>query len=283
MSSNDETHEDPQKELMDLEKRLVDELDQNADAGPSGDVPPGDNPAEQQQEDPKPEPEAEAPKAETHPEPEKPQGDLRQALRASRHAEKRARDEAARLAAEVEALRAKVPQEESGETERAAIEADLPEVATVFRRMEERLARVEGAVQAPAKQDEPEFVAETLPPEVQALVDDIPALLGMQNDPNQERWLAAKRMDAFLVTHPKWKDAPETDRLQEVARRIAEDFAPAKKPQAADPKAKAQERIARATGAAEPETLSGLRGGQQPGQSSPDYSRMSDDEVIASL
>ena len=101
MSSNDETHEDPQKELMDLEKRLVDELDQNADAGPSGEPAEAETPPEQQQEDPKHEPEAEAPKAETPSEPEKPQGDLRQALRASRHAEKRARDEAAQLLREI--------------------------------------------------------------------------------------------------------------------------------------------------------------------------------------
>lgn len=278
--------ESDREELEKLEKDVLDELDANqGEATPETEVTEQAPAQTEQQAAPaatQPAAPTAAAPAET-PAPTETKGEPRAALRASRRAERRAQEEVARLKAENEALR-QGKTVASGETDEdevlATLEIDQPEVATVFKRLKEKVDRLEGS-QAQREAD-PEFIPDSLPPELQDAVDEIPALLAMQNDPDQASWSLAKRTDALLTVHPKWANASQTDRLNEVARRVAAELGTQAQPTTVDHQARAREAIASAKSAGIG-TLSDLRGGDDPGKQTPDYGRMSDEEVINSL
>lgn len=170
---------------------------------------------------------------------DKPKGDIRQALRASRRSEQRAKDELQRLREENEELRKQAPPKPAATDE--ITDAELDEISADFPQM----AKLAAAVKRMAPKPEPkpqsvastEFVPDELPPDLQEVVDDIPDLLTWQNDPDQTRFEMAKAADALLLRHPKWKDKPQAERLQEVARRVNNELgqdAPAA-PQRIDP------------------------------------------------
>jgi hypothetical protein len=282
-NSDAEFNESERAELARIEAEAMAELEQVKDQGLlSAETPPGDAPA---QADAAPAPvEAAAPQAvapAAAPAQAEPKGDPRAALRASRHAERRAREEADRLRAENEALKARVPQQpDATDDVMSVVEADHPEVAALVKglksQVEELTAKVAPA-QAPA---EPEFIPESLPPEAQELVDEIPELAEWQaSKDKQDHWQAAKAADRLLLTLPKWKDATAAERFTEAVRRVKADMA---QPTPIDPKEVARKRID-ATPERGIETLSDLRGGQEPTGVTPDWSRMNDDEIIASL
>lgn len=208
----------------------------------------------------------------------KPQGDLKAALRASRHAERMARERAERAERELEEARkaapAPTPQKTELDAELETLEADVPPVAKVVKHLLKEVSELKqtaAAPAAPAAPAQPEFVPETLPPQLQEIVDENDALLSMQHDPNQDRWQLAKSIDGMLTTHPVWKAKPVADRLAEVVRRVNLEVAP---PVTAAAAAPAERSI---------ESLSDLRGGVAPANNTPDYSRMSDEDILASL
>lgn len=219
----------------------------------------------------------------------------RSALRAARRAERLARQRAEQLERELAELRSK-----SGTTDKADaeddtdddvllqdLEQDMPAVAAKFKRLktqlEEAQAKLKEAPKANAE-DEPAFVPESLPKELQAVVDEIDDLSDWQHDPRlQTQWELAKRVDGLLTAHPKWKDKPVAERLTEVVRRVKDELdsassapAPTKAPARRKPAVIDDDDDA-------PETLSGVRGGTSPRNTEPDFSRMTDDQILASL
>lgn len=222
-----------------------------------------------------------------------PQGDVRAALRASRRSERQAREHAQRLEQEREQLQQQLAElrgdkpaaDPNADPDLSALEVDVPVAAAVIKKLTSKIDSLEQRLAAPTKADEPDFVPETLPADLQEAVDDIPDLLTWQTSKAyQDHWQLAKSTDAMLLRHPTWKAKPEAERLQEVARRVKADLgAPAPTPPA-PAAARAAQRI---TNAPERgiETLSDLRGGVAPSAKQGDdfYSMKSDEEVMGAL
>lgn len=231
-------------------------------------------------------------------EPEKPQGDTRAALRAARRAEQRAREQARdldernkRLAEELAQLRkqssdgADLTDEQVAQVE--ALGDDVPAAAQLvqaFRRANARIAELEARAGANVPAPVPEFVPPVLPPEVQEVVDDVPALSAWQHDHDQTRFQAAVRVDALLQTLPGWKDKPFAQRAAEIVRRVEADLAPAQaSAPAPTPERRDPAKVIDSVPTAQPSTIADLRGGLPPNAATPDYSRMTDEEIMASL
>ena len=213
---------------------------------------------------------AEAPAA-----PVEKQGDVRNALRASRRAERQAREETARLKAELEETRKQIPAPKDDgvpDAELAELEADMPLVAKALKETRALKASLPkaSAPAAPAKNDEPEFIPPVQPAHVQDAIDEIPDLLDMQSNPDQSAFNLAVQTDALLRASPKWADKPMTERLAECARRVKAELgtgAPAPAPQPPAPPAPARRTAAAAVAEApraKPSTLSDIAGGAAP-------------------
>lgn len=218
----------------------------------------------------------------------------RSALRAARRAERLARQRAEQLERELAELRAKngaTDKDDAGDDTDDDVllqdlEQDMPTVAAKFKRLktqlEEAQARLKDVPKAQAE-DEPAFVPESLPKELQAVVDEIDDLSDWQHDPRlQTQWELAKRVDGLLTAHPKWKDKPVAERLTEVVRRVKDELGSASSAPAPT-QAPARRKPVVIDDDDAPETLSGVRGGTSPRNTEPDYSRMSDDQIMASL
>ena len=219
-------------------------------------------------------------------------GDVRAALRASRHAERQSRAYAARLEAEVATLR-----EQSGSTESeqepqdddiqqalARLELDVPQAAVVVRALAKKVdSLIAQRAAAPEAEPAPEFMPETLPAQLQDVVDDIPELLTWQTTQGgQDRWQMAKATDALLFKHPAWRDKPAAERMTEVVRRVNAEMGTPEKP---TPKPTTARQASATAPTRAISTLSDLRGGGIP-QNSPDtdFHRMkSDQEIMAAL
>jgi hypothetical protein len=283
MSGDAEFSESERAELEKLEMEVMNGLESEADVPLL---------ANDQGEPPEPVTEQQAPVAAqpaTEPEGEPKQGDTRAALRAARRDAKHARTALEKANAELEELRKRTPATdpaaqaaEDEETVLSTIEADQPEIASVIKRLTAKVKQLEGGLKQQEVPSDPEFEPEVLPEEVQADVDETPELLKWQYDADQTAWQLAKKTDGLLMSHPKWKDATQADRLKEVARRVAEEIGTPTTPPV-DPK-EAARKVIEGAPARQRETLSDLRGGNTPpAGGSTDYSRMSDEEVINSL
>jgi hypothetical protein len=219
-------------------------------------------------------------------------GDVRAALRASRHAERQSRAYAERLEAEVATLR-----EQSGSTESeqepqdddiqqalARLELDVPQAAVVVRALAKKVdSLIAQRAAAPEAEPAPEFMPETLPAQLQDVVDDIPELLTWQTTQGgQDRWQMAKATDALLFKHPAWRDKPAAERMTEVVRRVNAEMGTPEKPTPKPTTARQASATAPTRGIS---TLSDLRGGGIPQNSTdPDFHRMkSDQEIMAAL
>lgn len=222
-------------------------------------------------------------------------GDVRGALRASRRAERQARDETARLRAELEETRKQIPApKDDGVTdaELAELESDMPLVAKALRETRALKASLPKAP-APAPAADPEFTPPVQPPHVQDAIDDIPDLLAMQSDPDQSAFLLAVQTDALLKQHPKWADKPLPERLAECARRVKAELGtavPAAAPQPPASPAPARRTAAAAVAqapVAQPTTLSDIAGGAAPATEGPpdlkQIMQMSDEELAQML
>jgi len=223
---------------------------------------------------------------------ERPAGDLRVALRASRRGETRARSEAEQLRLENEALKAKLtPEKPAGEVDEELmkeLESDFPQVAGVVKALAKQVNELKATAKTTETEErDPEFVPPMLPPDLQDVVDEIPDLLAWQMDPNQTNFEMAKAADRLLFASSKWKDKPEAERFAEVVRLVKEQTgqAAAAPAPAASSNAEIVARAKQAAAAAPtaPVGISDLRGGAAPTKSAPDYRAMSDDQIMMSL
>jgi hypothetical protein len=243
-------------------------------------------------------PAAPAPAAAAAPGDDKSKGDpARAALRASRAAERRAKDEAARLARENEELKkrlgatgaAPAQQESSDDITDDDIEeiaADFPKLGKVVKAMKKVVSASApanpDASQAPAA----EFVPVELDAVMQDAVDQIPDLSAWHNDPDQTRFHMVASMDGVLARHPKWSQVPLEQRLAEAVRRVnaelaSEPSAPAaRQPDNADVRAAIESAPMRT-----PRSASGIGGGSRGdvGNDLARFSSMDSDSVEAEL
>lgn len=227
---------------------------------------------------------ADAPAAEP-PAQEQPHGDVRAALRASRRSEQRARQEAERLREENEALRKAAPTQatstELTPDELEAMKLDFPIQHKLYLQQQE-LARqlAETRPAQPAK--EPEFEPIQFTAEVQELVDQVPDLLAWQYDPaSQDKLQRAIEYDDAMKKDPDWAGKPLTERFQEAVNRTKRAFGvttPVPPANRTDPAA----RIA-ALQPNGPQGISDFGGGQPASAPTLDFSRMSDEDILARL
>lgn len=170
--------------------------------------------------------------------------------------------------------------------ELADLDANFPLQAKVVRKQRELEEKIAKAAPAPAPSAE--FVPVTYSPEVQAVIDEVPDLLAWQMDPNgQANFDRAVEYDKALMVDPDWKSRPPVERFAEAARRTKAAATPAPAP-AATPAAPAAPRLdpAAALAAAPqegPKGISDFRGGAPGTEPSLDYSKMSDEAIMASL
>ena len=219
-----------------------------------------------------------------------PQGDTRAALRASRQAERDARrkaQEAEQRARELEerigVLEAKQANElEITDEELAEVANDIPVVGKLAKRLRELEAAQAKAKPEPAHVED-DFTPPAQPDAVQDAIDGVPELLAWQNDRDQTRFSMAVQADAFLRTNPAWANRSLEERFAEAVRRVNAELAPATPPTPqATPRRNPQEVIEQAP-VATPKVIADFRGGASPQPTTPDYSRMTDEEVMASL
>lgn len=208
-----------------------------------------------------------------------PQGDPRAALRASRRAEKRLRDELDKTKQELEDLRQgkAVVDTAISDAELAELDQDFPLQAKIVRQQRELESRLAKAV--PEAQTQPEFEPMAYDPAVQDVIDGIPDLMTWQYDPaSQDKFQRAIQYDQALSVDPDWKDASVAERFAEAARRT----------KAATPSAPSTRRIDPATAIANapangPKGISDFRGGAPATTSTVDFTRMSDEQIMSSL
>jgi hypothetical protein len=124
------------------------------------------------------------------------------------------------------------------------------------------------------------------------VVDEIPALLELQYNPDQTGFTLAKRFDAVLEVDPAWKDKPVQERFAEAARqaleRLGQSTAATPPPPSAATvtdaeKAAAIAKAQAAAGATQVLSIGDLRGGATAAPEEPDYSKMNDEDIMASL
>jgi hypothetical protein len=225
------------------------------------------------------------------------QGDVRGALRASRRSERQARSEAERLKAENEELRKQIPaakDESITDEELAELAQDMPIVARALKAIRTAAPATTAAPAPAAEQEVPEFIPPAQTPEVQDLIDDIPDLLAMQNDPDQRAFQFAIQQDLVLRSSPKWQSKPLAERLAECARRVKAELAddtPQTPAAAPEPAPTAQRRAAAAVvkeaPRAQPTTLSDLSaGGSAPTKPQSDlasFMKMSNEDILNAL
>lgn len=213
-----------------------------------------------------------------------PQGDTRAALRASRRAEKRLRDELDQMRQENEALKqGKGPVDTSiTDAELAELEADFPLQAKIVRRqreIEQQLA------QAKPEPGHAEFEPISYDPDVQEAIDGVPDLLAWQHDPAaQDKFARAIEYDKSLLLDPDWQDRDIAERFTEAVRRTKAALSPSLPTPAApaaprtDPAA-----VIAAAPSTGPKGISDFRGGAPGNAPTVNYQGMSDEQIMASL
>lgn len=209
--------------------------------------------------------------------PAAPQGDTRAALRAARRDAKRANERATQLEQEVADLKAgkTTPSTQVTDEELAELDENFPVAAKLAREVAELKAKLQTAPSKAAPKDD--FEPVRYDPDTQEVIDSVPDLVNWQYDPaTQDRFHAAIEMDKYLLTLPDWQNKPLNERLVEVTRRVKADVAPGEPKR--DPQA-----VIDALTTDGPKRISDFKGGMQPDKSKPDYSRMTDEEIIASL
>lgn len=207
--------------------------------------------------------------------PAAPQGDTRAALRAARRDAKRANERAAQLEQEIADLKAgKTPTTTHvTDEEMAELDENFPVAAKLAREVAELKSRLRPQAEAPKDDFEPV----RYDPDTQEVIDSVPDLVNWQYDPSaQHRFHAAIEMDKYLLTLPDWKDKPLSERLAEVTRRVKADVPPG------EPRRDPTKVIADLPTSG-PRRISDFQGGAAPNKTTPDYSKMSDEEILASL
>ena len=214
-------------------------------------------------------------------EPAPPQGDPRAALRASRRAEKRLRDELDHLRSENEALKqGKAPVDVNiTDAELAELEADFPLQAKIVRKQRE----IEAALQVAKPQEaQPEFEPPSYDPALQEVIDGVPDLVAWQYDPaQQDKFFRAVEYDKALSVDPDWRNRTIAERFTEAARRSKAALSPSPAVPAA-PRNNPADVIASAP-VQGPKGISDFRGGAPANTQTVNYAGMSDEQIMASL
>lgn len=165
-----------------------------------------------------------------------------------------------------------------------------PEVGAYVKQLEtqnQELAARAAKAPAPAPAS---FEPERFAPEVQQEIDAVPQMLAMQMNPDQTAFTLAKGLDTVLRKHPTWSKVTVAERFAEVARRVEADLgsvtaapspAPATPAPPADPRQTAIAKV-QAAAAPAPVAIGDLRGGTTT-VDAPDYSRMTDEDVMNDL
>lgn len=213
---------------------------------------------------------------------EEPKGDVRAALRASRRAERLAREEAEQLRRRLEELEggkaAPKGDVDDIEADLRALEVDIPPAAKVVRKLMQKIEKAAPSA-APAPAPEPAFVPVKLPPDFQEAVDANDTLSDWQHDPDQTRWNMAAKADALLSIDPTWANRPLSERFNEAVRIVNERLGSSQRTPSNAPAPAPVEIRSRGI-----ETLSDLRGGVAPSNQGPDFASMkSDEEIMAAL
>lgn len=212
----------------------------------------------------------------------KDQGDPRAALRATRRAERRLREENDRLRQELEQARGTAATQEPVDPDLALLADEVPAAAPVIQKLLNEIKELKGQTAATKTQAaEPAFVPEKLDPESERLIELNSDLEDWHADAaRQTEWRLAKQIDGVLYVHPQWKDKTPAERMAEVARRVRQELGSAPStPQTTTAARRASEPTERGL-----ETLTDLRGGVAPSNKGPDfYAMKSDDEVLAAL
>lgn len=217
------------------------------------------------------------------------------ALRIARQNEQRLRDEVERLKtaapAAAEAPAVKRPDDQALKDLQDFDPEAAAYVAELERKNRELAARAAAA--PPAAPAQPEFTPPVFPAETQMVIDTVPELLAMQMNPDQTAFKVAVKQDAILEMLPAWKGRPEAERYAEAARRAAElvsgsSTTPAPTPPqpGAQPTEAERQRaieLANKAGSGVPMTIGDLQGGSNPANELPDFSKMNDEDVLASL
>ncbi len=227
-------------------------------------------------------------------------GNARGALRAVRREARQLRAELEKAQKELEETR-KLVQPQGAKGKRPSdevmrdVEAYAAPAAEYIAELERTTAELSAKVQsaAGAKPGDPVFTPDYIDdPALQEAVDSIDDLSDWQNSAQHAKlWDAAKKMDALLVAMPAWEGKPDKERLEEVVRRVKQDFTGAQAPaQKAPATADDAKRVIDAIPAASaPVTIGDMRGGTAPSHSTiPDYRQMvrdgmTDEEIMASL
>lgn len=213
---------------------------------------------------------------------EQPQGDKTAALRAARRSERQLRSEVQRLRDELDqAKQGKAPvSTEITEDELETLRQDFPLQHKLMVRQRELESQI--AAMRPAPAATADFQPPVYDPDIQEQIDSVPDLLAWQHDPAaQDKFARAVEYDEALKHDPDWKGKPVAERFAEAAKRTKRAFgmdsqAPAHNRQ--DPAAVIA--AAQSTG---PKGISDFKGGASASAPAIDYSRMSDEEIMARL
>lgn len=231
--------------------------------------------------------------ADDKPATEQSQGDVKAALRASRRSEQRTKAELEKARQEIEELRKAVPvaasEQDFTPEELASMQVDFPAQYKLYVKQQElakQIAETRAAVPQPATTSD-EFQPIEFNPVVQELVDQVPDLLTWQHDPAaQDKLKRAIAYDASLQADPDWADKPLLERFAEAVERTKRAFGV--KPVAPNPAVPPAPRTDPAAAIAAlkpagPKSISDFGGGQPASAPTLNYSRMTDEEVLASL
>jgi hypothetical protein len=217
---------------------------------------------------------------------EQPQGDVKAALRASRRAEARTRQELDKLKEEVEQLRKGMPVAQDSQAitpdELETIKQDFPLQHKLYLQQQELSRQLAETRQVAQPATTEEFMPIEFKPQVQELVDQVPDLLNWQHDPaSQDKLTRAIAYDAALEKDPDWIGKPVLERFAEAVSRTKRAFGAAPTPVTTtrtDPAA-----VIAALPPTGPRSISDFGGGQPASAPSVDFSRMSDEEIMARL
>lgn len=230
---------------------------------------------------------AAAPSAPASPAPPAAQGekvDWRAATFSARQDAKAARDRAAAAEAEAARLRAAAPQTPDPVTKAIASAKEvLPEHAAAFESIQGQITQLQAAAAPPPPA--PVWEPVRLTPELQAAVDanDELAFYHGSKD-HQGVFDAIAAADGLLYVSPAWKARPLNERLTEAMRFAKEQLsAPVPPPPPDASTAALQAATAASAQAPALSTLSDLRGGVPPNNAEPDYSRMTEEQILGHL
>jgi hypothetical protein len=222
-------------------------------------------------------------KTETPADPEKDkQGNVRNALRASRHAERAAREERDAALRELEELRKTVPKTDATHAvdgmsaeEFEQFKEDFPSVAQELAKVRDLQAKVD-MLKTPSPSSE--FKPIVYEPQIQDVIDQNEDLLAWQHDPeSQDKFALAIEYDSSLLADPDWKTKPLAERFEEAVKRA--------KRKLSDSGVSLQDpaKVIAEAPTNRPKGISDFRGGAPANAPALDYNKMSPEDILASL